>query len=119
MPYLVVKRAALIIPLILLLGMAGGDALAQGKFVNPLGDIDSLTPLIKNIITWMLSLVGILALGAIIWGGVLYIVSGGNDSRIQMAKQIIFWAIVGLVIVTLAFVILSTVSRFLGVAVGT
>ena len=86
-------------------------------FTNPLGSVTDLTTLIKNAIGWMLSLVGILALGALVWGGVVYITSLGNDAYIKQAKTIIFWAIVGLVIVILAFVILNTVAGFLGIKI--
>jgi len=91
-------------------------ALAQapsGEFTNPIGDT-SFEGIIRTIIRFMLSLVGLLALGSLIWGGVLYIVSLGNDDYVKQAKKIIFWAIIGLVVVSLAFVIISTVSRFLG-----
>jgi hypothetical protein len=46
---------------------------------------------------------------------VLYIISVGNDQQIKQAKTIILWAIVGLIVVTLGFVIIATVSKFLGI----
>jgi hypothetical protein len=106
---------------VLFLGVlaAPGFALAQapaGKFTNPLGAIKTPGILIENMINWMLALVGILTLGALIWGGTLYIISFGNEGYIKQAKTIIFWALVGFIIVTLSYVILYTVSSLLGVA---
>lgn len=105
---------------IVLLGLLWVPAttLAQAKFTNPLGSgANSLTVIINRIINFMLGLVGVLTLGALIWGGVLYIISLGKDDYIKQAKTIIFWALAGFVIVVLAFVILNTTGRFLGVGV--
>lgn len=98
----------------LLLLLVGQSALAQGSsFTNPLGDT-TFAGIIQTGIRFLLSLVGLLALAAIVWGGVLYIVSVGNDQYIKQAKTVIFWAVVGLIVVALAYVIIGTVSSFLG-----
>ena len=112
----VFKQALLLLMLVSLV-LLPAIALAQAKqpqFTNPLGTA-SLEGIITTIIRFALSLVGILALGTLVWGGVLYIISLGDDGRIKQAKTIIFWAIAGLVVVALASVIISTVSGFLGV----
>lgn len=95
--------------------LAGGSALAQGKFVNPLGETTTAAGIIATATRYLLGLVGFLAMAALVWGGVLYIVSLGNDQNVQKAKQVIFWAIAGLIIIMLSYVILSTVLGFLGV----
>lgn len=99
--------------------IAGQTVLAQAPattFSNPLGDT-TFAGIIQTGTRFLLSLVGLLALAAIIWGGVLYIVSVGNDQYVKQAKTVIFWAIIGLIVVALGFVIISTVSRFLGIVV--
>jgi len=52
----------------------------------------------------------ILALGIITYGGVLYSVSGGNASRTKNAKDWIWAAIFGLIILLSSFVILDTIN---------
>lgn len=94
--------------------LAGGSASAQARFVNPLGST-TVADIIVTATRYLLGLVGFLAMAALVWGGVLYIISLGNDQYVQQAKKVIFWAIVGLIIIMLSYVILSTVSGFLGV----
>lgn len=71
--------------------------------------------LIVSIINLMLSFAALLAVGAIIWGGIIYITSIGNESQIGKAKKIIFWAIIGLLITGLSFLIVRFVGQALGV----
>jgi hypothetical protein len=55
------------------------------------------------------SLVATIALFAIIWGGVMYILALGDEARITKAKRILLFAILGLIIVSLADVIVGVV----------
>jgi len=68
---------------------------------------------LATIINWLLSMVALLAMVALIWGGIMYILSLGDESRATTAKKIILYAIVGLVVVIVSFVIITTVQRFL------
>lgn len=65
---------------------------------------------VVNVIMWMMSILGIIAVGFIIWGGIMYATSGGNEEQITRAKKILLWAIVGLVIAILALVIARLVT---------
>lgn len=66
---------------------------------------------IVNVIMWMMSIIGIIAVAFIIYGAVMYITSGGSEEHITRAKKILLWAIVGLIIAILALVIAMTVTR--------
>lgn len=86
-----------------------------GQFENPLsGGNDpsiAIEGLLKGLITFMLGLVAFVALAAIIYGGLRIVIgSATSESEVARAKQIITWAILGLVLVALAAVILSTIS---------
>jgi hypothetical protein len=50
----------------------------------------------------------------IIIGGIMYATSGGDYERISTAKRIIFWAVVGLIIILLAKAIISVIRSVLG-----
>jgi hypothetical protein len=52
---------------------------------------------------------------AIIWGGISYIISIGDESKVKKAKTIITMAVVGLVVVILAMTIINVVTHALGV----
>ena len=45
----------------------------------------------------------------IIYGGILYVTSAGNDENVQKAKKILMYAIVGIVVILLSFAIVNTV----------
>lgn len=76
--------------------------------------IDNVVEFIEMLIGWLLLLAGLLAIGFIILGGVLYIVSAGNEKRAATAKKMIWYAIIGLAIVLLSFVIYWFVTGTLG-----
>lgn len=68
------------------------------------------TDLLIKIINWLLSLVAILALVALIVGGIMYIVSLGSEDAAKRAKRIILYAIIGLLVVFISFAILAAVQ---------
>jgi hypothetical protein len=59
--------------------------------------------LVVNVVQILLSLSGLVAVGFIIYGGILYIVSSGESGGVKKAKDTITNAIAGLLIVLLAF----------------
>jgi len=63
-----------------------------------------------NIFTWALGFGGIVALGVIIYGGILYISSAGNASKQTDAKEWIMSAIYGLLLLLAGFMILFTIN---------
>jgi|GEM_PF-2573376 len=75
------------------------------RFV-PLG----LAEKIQNLYFWVVSLAGLVALGLIIFGGVMYAASGGNPSRISEAKSWITHALAGLGMLLAAYLILGFIN---------
>lgn len=67
----------------------------------------------KNIITFILEIAGPLAILAIIFAGFLYITSGGVPERTELAKGAITAAIVGFVIILIAWVGINFVVQLL------
>lgn len=65
--------------------------------------------LFANIGTFLTGLVAALALVALVWGGVMYILSLGDESRSARAKHIILYAILGLLVAGLTNLILFTI----------
>jgi len=63
--------------------------------------------IIGTIIKIVLSLLGLIAVVLIIAGGFMWMTSGGNEEKIKNAKQLMGSAVVGLVIVLLAYSIAS------------
>lgn len=73
-----------------------------------------LSNLIIEIVKWILRFTAALAILMIIFGGIMYIVSSGDSGRIDTAKNIILYAIVGLVVILLSYAIVASISRGLG-----
>ncbi len=55
----------------------------------------------------------ILALGFLVYGGVRWITSGGDKTNVANARNTIVAAIIGLILVFLAYIVLNLVLRFL------
>ncbi|MBI5621406.1 hypothetical protein HY933_00885 [Candidatus Falkowbacteria bacterium] len=71
--------------------------------------------IIANIIRIALGLIGIVSVGIILYGGFVWMTSGGEEEKIQQAKKIMInWAI-GLAIILLAFAIVTFIMHTLGI----
>lgn len=64
----------------------------------------------KRITDVLLFLVGAISVIMLIIGGIRYVVSGGDSTAVQNAKNTILYAIVGIVVAILAFAIVSWVN---------
>lgn len=65
---------------------------------------------LKNLYNFLLGFVGIAAMGSIVYGGVLYIISAGNPSRVGEAKTAIWNGIIGLLVAGFGYLILLTIN---------
>jgi uncharacterized membrane protein len=66
------------------------------------------------IIEFLVKLAGIVAVFAIALSGLLYIFSAGNQSRIESAKTGIKYALIGFVIIFIAWAVVGTLLAMLG-----
>ncbi|MFH1509261.1 MAG: MMCAP2_0565 family pilin-like conjugal transfer protein [bacterium] len=58
-----------------------------------------------TIIRWLLGIVGIILVGLIVYGGVTYATAAGNEERAEQGKNILTYAIIGVVIVVIAWLL--------------
>ena len=73
--------------------------------------------LINNILNWVLFvIIPIIAPIFIVIGGIYLLIARGNPEMFNKGKSVLTATIVGLIIVYTAYVLLSTVLTFLGVA---
>lgn len=82
---------------------------------NPLGSTDSIQKFIIAIIRFLLGLSALLAFAAIIYGGIRLVASFGSEQNVQTGKNVIKWAVIGIVVIILSYTLLATVTRLLGV----
>lgn len=65
----------------------------------------SADTLVGNLIQWVVGICGVVAAIFVVGGGIMYITSAGDPNKLQTAKNIIKYALIGLVIVALAEII--------------
>jgi len=65
-----------------------------------------------EIIGFVLSFVGILFLGLMIYAGLLWMTAQGNETKITKAKDLLINAVIGLIIVFAAYAITAFVGEF-------
>jgi type IV secretory pathway VirB2 component (pilin) len=75
------------------------------------GNDTSLEDMITSVINVLLYIAGIIAVIMIIVGGIKYMTSSGDSSGISSAKNTVLYAIIGLVLVILAFAIVNWVVK--------
>ncbi len=63
----------------------------------------------RTITQILLYILGIVAVIMLIWGGLRYILSGGDAKKVTDAKNTVLYAIIGLIIAFLAYAIVSFV----------
>ena len=74
-----------------------------------LGTAD-LKATIVNIISWVLGILALVAVVMIIIGGFQWMTAAGNEEKIEKAKKVISAAVIGLIIVLLAWAIVIFVA---------
>jgi hypothetical protein len=92
-------------------GGEGGESGGSSFFniINPLV-CNSIPECIEKIISFILWIGTAIFPIIIIIGGFLFLISGGDPEKVRTAKRMIFWAVIGLVIVLLARGIISVIK---------
>lgn len=99
MPYSLLKNSIFALGLLL----AASSVAAQVTLPNPLCSgggscIETIPALIGNIATYLFNVVGAIAVVVIIWAGILFLTSTGNEARLGTAKKALLYAAIGLAI---------------------
>ncbi len=82
-------------------------AFTKGGTLSPNTDANAL---ITGTIQWVIAVAGVIAVIFVVGGGIMYITSAGDSAKLQKAKNMILYSLIGLVIVALAQVISSFIS---------
>lgn len=81
------------------------------------GDVTGATgvnTLISTVINLFFVFAGLVFVVMVVWGAVDFIISFGEKDAIGKARQKITWAIIGIIILSLIFVLLRIVERLTG-----
>jgi hypothetical protein len=120
------KVLAIITPAIALLTLAP-SAFAQTQITgcpsgsSGFGVLCNITfggNLIASVINILFIIAILIALIYLIWGGIKWIMSGGDKGALQQAREHVIAAIIGLVVVFLAYFIVNFVLGVFGLGTG-
>jgi amino acid transporter len=102
-----IKKISKHLALALVFLLPGMAVLAQtGDVVGNLNLVNSNLPdVIVNIINYLLAFLALLAVIMILFGGFQWLTAGGNEEKVDKAKKILTAAVIGLVIIILAWAI--------------
>lgn len=78
--------------------------------------LDCIFPLLINLIYWLIFFSGTVAVIMIIISGIRFITSGGDAKALSTANKTWSFAIMGLLLVFLAFMILNIIAYITGVS---
>src|ERR1051326_7693707 len=76
-----------------------------------IGGQNTITGIILEVINIILALSGLIAVLVLIIGGFRYVTSFGNEGAVDQAKKMILNAILGIIIIILAFVVVKVVQN--------
>lgn len=79
------------------------------KLTNPIKNVSSIPQLIGVVIQSLLGVVGSIALIMFIYGGLLWMLSGGNSDQVKKGKDTFVWATIGLLVIFTSY----TLVRFI------
>lgn len=119
---LALKTAAVGLLVALNLGLLPVEALAQSNDTTTCTQwqIDrgycqgSARSAVQFVLNFILGFLGLVAMGFLIYGGFLYVTAGSNDDNIDAAKKTIMYALIGIVIIFLAWALIATLLGGLG-----
>ena len=92
--------------------VAASSKTYSSKLDNPI-KADNLGELIGTITGAFMGAIGAFAVAAIVYGGIIYISSAGNEENVKKGKSIVTYAVIGLGLALLSYVIISFVIETL------
>jgi hypothetical protein len=85
-------------------------AAVEGSITPIDGGVWTVAAILERVTNWVLGFTGLVAIMFLVYGGLQYIISAGNKDKAEAAKKTILYAVIGLVVVALSYVIVSFVT---------
>lgn len=89
---------------------------AEPDPINPVTTfgVSDLRQTLIDIANFALAIIGIVAVLMVLWGAFQYITAGSDTEKLDKGKNFIIYGIIGVVIATLSFAIISFAASLLG-----
>lgn len=68
------------------------------------------TQLVTTVIGWVIFVAGVLAFFYLVYSGILYVTAAGNPEQAKKGQQGLINAVIGIIVIVLAYVILTAVA---------
>lgn len=96
-------------PVVLAQGNFGVDpSILPGNIASATGGETSFIALVRTILNYFLSFLGIIVLALVIYGGFMYVTAGVNEAGAETGKKILTYAVIGVLMILLSFVFVNT-----------
>jgi len=76
---------------------------------------DTLDEAARSFLNLFSAVAALVAVAVLIYGGISYMLSSGDSAKTEKAQNTIIYALVGLVIVGLAYLVIGFILNFMGV----
>jgi len=117
------KKGLIIASIVFLFALSVAPALATLDTGLDYGDYTGLGTKdiregIMTIVQYLLTFLGVIAIVVILYGGFVWLTSGGNEEKVGQAKKIITAGVIGLVIIFISYALARFVIEQLITATG-
>ncbi len=85
-----------------------------GNMTNPLQTVN-VSEVIGRVIKAILAIIGSIFLIMIIFGGFTWMTAAGNDAKVKKGRNILVWAIIGIIIIFLAWMLVEVIFEALAI----
>lgn len=81
------------------------EALQKISGDSPVGEPDLGAAVARIVTNLLIPLAGLVAVGFLVYGGFVYITSGGDEKQIEQGKKTMVWAVIGIVCIMLSYAV--------------
>lgn len=83
-------------------------SIAQAGVIS---DATPISTVLQNILVFLLSIIGVLAIIGVVIAGLIYLTASGNPKQAQRAKQALTASMIGLIIAFGSVIIVTQISK--------
>jgi hypothetical protein len=77
------------------------------------GHVATIYEIIANFMKWLFGIFGMIGIIAFIISGILYLVSSGNEEKVQTAKKAMTFSIIGVIVGLSGYIVIAAIQAFL------
>ena len=97
--------------------MAWSECFSTVENAENVATIQCLEPLFENVVRSVISISGVALFIVLLISGFNFLFSGGDQKKLEQARGAMTNAIIGLVVIVIAYLIIQTISKITGVDV--